>query len=177
MKKRALIFSCVLLLVLFALVLTACNPGGVNNTKKDYSSDPIVGTYIGTCNTDNVRNGFSYYVIVSFDKELGYFTWKMTVAKPPMNGDPAMFSNRDLTVSIYNAEKESYSMSGDFSFEGSLAIEYRPIYEIKVTDGKLFVSGIEKTGLDPDGSKVNYMFEKTGFTVEQFRDRFKEQFS
>ena len=175
MKKRALILSCVLLLLLSAFALAACNPGR-DNTKKDYSSDPIVGTYVGACNTHNVRNGFSYYVIVSFDKELGYFTWKMTVAKPPMNGDPAMFSSRNLTASLYNSEKESYSMSGDFSFEGSLAIEYRPIYEIKIADGKLFVSGIEKTGFDPDGSKVNYMFEKTNITVEQFRDQFKEQF-
>lgn len=177
MKKRALFVSFVLLLVLAALVLAACNPGETNNTKKDYSSEPIVGTYIGACNTDNVRNGFSYYVIVSFDKDLGYFTWKMTVAKPPMNGDPARFSNRDLTVSLYNAEKECYSMLGDFSYEGSLAIEYRPIYEIIITDGTLFVSGIEKTGLDPDGSRINYMFEKTNITVEQFRDQFKEQFS
>lgn len=43
MKKRALVLSCVLLLLLSVFALAACN----NNTKEeyDYASDPIIGTY------------------------------------------------------------------------------------------------------------------------------------
>lgn len=173
MKKRTLILSCVLLLLLSAFALAACN----DNTKEDYSNDPIIGTYIGACNTDQVHEGYSYYVTVSFDESVGYFVWDMTVAQPPTDRDPVLFRSREWRVGFYNTEKDCYSMTGDFSLHGTLAIEYRPLYEVKIVNGILFVSGTEKDSVYyPDGQKINYMFEKTNITEEQFREQFRAKF-
>lgn len=124
MKKRALILSCVLLLVLFALTLAACNPGGTNNTKKDYLSDPIVGTYTGELQTGTEADDmYGYYLsIVQYqEKDPDYpyenhFWCELLIGVPPHRWDEEVSFTRNTFTVIRNKDTGEYVCSdGQFA--------------------------------------------------------------
>lgn len=89
MKKRALILSCVFLLLLSAFAMAACN----DNTKKeyDYASDPIIGTY-----TMEYKSPYTYGEVALY-----YITVTSCKAEDPEYQYPTHFRCNILYAELY----------------------------------------------------------------------------
>lgn len=123
MKKRALVLSCVLLLLLSVFALAACN----NNTKEeyDYASDPIIGTYIGELQTGSESddmNGYYLSIVLYQEAEPDYpyanhFLCELTVGDPPHRWDEDVTFVRNTFTVMRNKDTGEYvCRDGQFAF-------------------------------------------------------------
>lgn len=117
MKKRAAVFLSVAVCIVFVLAfaLVACNPED-DNAKKDYSSDPIVGTYIGELQTGTEADDmYGYYLSIMQYQEKdpdypyeNHFWCELLIGVPPHRWDEEVSFTRNTFTVVRNKDTGEY---------------------------------------------------------------------
>lgn len=172
-KKFAVVICAVCVLALTMGLLVGCG-----DDKPSGETDPIVGTWIGTEQSEVYTRHF--YVKITYKEERAYATTTGERGTHFIFNVDAKIVSAKGTVALTEQEawenskvENRYNFSGDFSpLPHNYPDKLKYNYILDLSNDILTMTGEEKRGTETS-QKIIYTFNRTTLTIEQFQEQLK----